>query len=155
MYTVYSHLRQRLPTCPSHPLFSHPVPIPPLPQISPSSRSNRNVRGSYYQQLQISHTNRMPIDYLRHLGVRRVKGKRAARRCIARELGQRIQRYQRVQGTCSESFLAVDEILQPVPPLAYKIDEKEIQRTNLKIERTNEGDKSYFRRSCIGWRLLE
>lgn len=153
-YTVYSHLRQHLPTCPSHPLFSHLAPIPLLPQILPSSRSNRNVRKSPDQQLQSSHTNRVPIDYLRHLEGRRVKGKRAARRCIARELGQRIRRDQRVQGICLGTFLEVDEILQQVrsiglQKLMKKEDKKPIQRL------TNERDESYFRLSCIGWRLLE
>lgn len=83
-----------------------------------------------------------------------MKGKRAARRCIARELGQRIRRDQRVQGICLGTFLEVDEILQQVrsfglQKLMKKEDKKPIQRL------TNERDESYFRRSCIGWRLLE
>lgn len=63
----------------------------------------------------------MFIDYLRHLEERRVKGKRAARRCIARELGQTIRRGQRIQGTCLEPFLPVYETLQQSPSFDLQI----------------------------------
>lgn len=63
-----------------------------------------------------------------------MKRKRAARRCIARELGQRIRRDQRVQGICLGTFLEVDEILQQLRSFGLQKLMKKEDKTNSKID---------------------